>query len=72
MEIMTLWHNVRTDLEDKLQQLTGDRTISQGRSGNYKKDIFQGHCTANGGAGYLPLTGEKSSFRRLSELYGGN
>lgn len=71
MELMTIWHNVRTDLETKLLNLTGDKTIRKGRVGKYKKDVFQGHCTGNGGENYLALTGKTATFRRISNLYMG-
>jgi hypothetical protein len=69
MELITLWHNVRTDLENKMIELTGDTSVQEGRAGNYKRDIFQGHCTENGGAGYVTLAGKRETYQRLPELY---
>jgi hypothetical protein len=69
MELMTVWHTVRSDLETKLRTLTGDQTINDGQAGDYKKDVFQGHCKANGAKGYLPLTAATGTFQRTGELY---
>lgn len=70
MKLITIWHNVRSDLENKMISLTSDSTINEGRKGDYFKDIFQGHCTENGGSGYVPLAGHKESFMKLPEIYG--
>jgi hypothetical protein len=69
MELLTIWHNIRTDLETKLLELTGDKTIEEGRVGDYKKEIFQGHCKGNGGENYLTLTGTTGTFQSISDLY---
>lgn len=67
MELLTLWHNYRTDLETKMMALTGDETIKEGQTGDYKKEVFQGHCTGNNE--YITLAGKKESYKRLPELY---
>ena len=69
MQLMPIWHNFRTDLETKLEQLTGDESIKRGQTGDYKKDVFYGHCKGYGQENYLPLTAEPDSFRRIGELY---
>ena len=69
MELMTVWHNIRTDLENKLLQLTNDTTIRNGQSGTYKPEYFNGHCTGNGNSGYLKLAATTESLKRLPELY---
>jgi len=67
MELHTLWHNHRADLETKLQALTNDSTIAQGQAGNYKKETFQGHCVEDGK--YLALSGKPETMKRIPELY---
>ena len=63
------WHSLKTDLEDKLFELTGDEKISKnGRQGAYNRTVFQGHCREGGSDGYLPFAAEKESYRRIPEL----
>ena len=69
MELLTVWHNVRTDLETKLFAQTKDEMLLLGQAGDYKKDIFQGHCKGNGGKEYIPMKGRPETFRRIPELY---
>jgi hypothetical protein len=63
------WHLLRADLENKLYNLTHDKTILQGTTGGYRNDIFQGHCEEDGNDGYIIISGKEDSFRRLLELY---
>jgi hypothetical protein len=67
MELQGRWHDLRTDLEDQLLELTHDETIREGQSGNHMKEIFHGHCTKSNG--YLFMTGTKETFKRIGELY---
>ena len=69
MELISIWHSFRTDLENKLEKLTGDGTIRQGRIGDFKKNFFQGHCTGNGGKEYIQLSGKPETMKRIPELY---
>jgi hypothetical protein len=69
MELQTVWHDYRTDLENKLLALSNDQSILDGRSGTYKTNVFQGHCTANGGDNYLIIAGNAETRKRISELY---
>jgi hypothetical protein len=69
MDLLTMWHKVRADLETSLLTLTGDETIERGRKGTYKRPVFQGHCTGNGGENYLALSGSTQTMRRVSNLY---
>ena len=70
MMLQNRWHAVRTDLEQKLFQLTGDATILNGRNGTYKEDIFMGHCSEDGAPGYIRLSGKEESYSRFHEIYG--
>lgn len=69
MMLLEKWHSVRLDLENKLFDLTGDTSIREGSIGNFKKDIFHGHCTEDGFDGYLNLAGTDETFSRYDELY---
>jgi hypothetical protein len=66
MELLTVWHKHRADLETKLQVLTG-ATVNQ--TGDYKKQVFQGHCRGNGPEHYISLSDEPDSVKRITELY---
>jgi len=62
---------MRTDLETNLFALTNDTSIfSEGQSGTYKTELFQGHCTAEEGGGYQQLSGSSEAFRQVPVLYG--
>lgn len=71
MELQSVWHEYRRDLEAKLMNLTGDDSfIPQSQTGSYKKEFFMGHCKENGQAGYRPLAKGSSDFlKRIPELY---
>lgn len=70
LELAHIWHSHRTDLETKLQKLTGDKTIMSGRNGTYMPELFQGHCSAFGKKGYLPINAKPESLTQMKELYG--
>ena len=69
MKLVRRWHDLRTDLEDQLYALTGDDTILDGRKGDYRTDVFNGHCDNDGNSGYKLLTGKAESYARVLELY---
>jgi len=71
MELMTMWHKLRTNLENRMISLTQDKKIESGQAGGFKPEVFFGHCNENGASGYIPIQGEQSSFLRIPELYGG-
>ena len=69
MEVIDLWHKLRTEMEDKVIQMTGNQTLAKvWRCGDYMKGIFNGHCTENGQAGYIPLSGAVSA-KLFQEIY---
>lgn len=49
--------------------LTADKNIIHGILGSYKKDIFRGHCSGEGGSNYTRIQGLPETFERLNELY---
>jgi len=58
-------------LEDKLYNLTGDETIkSGGQGGDYRNDLFLGHCSEEGGGGYKAISVETGNFEKIPTLYG--
>ncbi|KAL7498825.1 hypothetical protein ACHAWT_010788 [Skeletonema menzelii] len=60
MEVARTWHEMRNDLEQKIVALTGnDKVLSEGQKGTYKKDVFMGHCDADGQIGYVPIAVSK-------------
>lgn len=63
------WHDLRVDLETKLYDLTGDKSILNGRNGTYMTDIFGGHCNGDGKEHYNIIGGKDESFERIGELY---
>lgn len=69
LELVSVWHNVRYDLETKLLGMTGDATIKDGQEGSYKAEVFRGHCKGNGAAHYLALSGKQTTLQRIPELY---
>jgi alpha-N-acetylglucosamine transferase len=69
MELQMIWHSFRADLEKKLEELTGDKTVRNGQAGSYKKDVFHGHCNGNGGKQYVRLAGKPETLKRLPDLY---
>jgi hypothetical protein len=85
MQLQTIWHGHRKDLESKLQalivqrdeggggeenQTTTTAAIDAGRQGDYKKEFFQGHCKGNGPDQYLLFSsGNADLIKRIPELY---
>ena len=62
MEVIHTWHEMRTDLEDKIVAVTGKKTVLDGRKGSYKKEVFMGHCDGDGANGYLPITSPEETL----------
>jgi len=71
MELLKIWHGVRTDLEHELFKLTRSDAITGSQKGEYNSDAFLGHCTQDLEAGYLKLaSGKDEVLQRIPELYG--
>ena len=69
LEVIDLWHRLRTEMEDKVIELTGNQTLVElWRGGDFKKETFNGHCTENGQKGYIPLSGGVSS-KLFQDIY---
>jgi hypothetical protein len=69
LEMAREWHLVRTELEESLYGLTKDESIRSGAIGEYRKDIFQGHCSDDGSSNYINIAGSAETKRRIQELY---
>jgi len=68
-EVIKEWHKLRTEVEEELLKMTGDETIMEGQKGDYKNDIFMGHCNDDGNDGYLLMSGKDDTFKRVNDLY---
>jgi hypothetical protein len=62
-----MWHELRAALETKLKAAAKDKTVDDGISGKYKKDVFKGHC--QGEAKYLPIEGKDETIKLIPSLY---
>lgn len=79
MELQSVWHGHRRDLERALAAHVGTEdnkrqketaSIVAGQAGDYKKEVFQGHCRGNGQTNYLALAGgQQQLLLRIPELY---
>ena len=56
-------------LQDTLYDLTKDDSINSGITGEYRKDIFQGHCKDDGSSHNVNIAGSAETKRRIQELY---
>lgn len=71
MEKQAVWHDMRTDLENKLYALSKDERIRSGQKGTYNREFFRGHCTEDQSKGYLQVAGGvEEILQRIPELYG--
>jgi hypothetical protein len=68
-ELVRRWHDLRTDFENQLYDLTKDETIKSGVNGTYKPEIFQGHCDGDGNEHYKLISATKETFKRVQEMY---
>ena len=63
MKVARTWHEMRSDLEQKIAIITGDESVvSEGQKGGYKKDVFMGHCDGDGQSGYVPIAASKEKL----------
>jgi hypothetical protein len=68
-QLLRIWHDLRTDLEQKLHTLTGDETIRRGQTGTFMPDTFMGHCNGHGPEHYLSLSGTPETLVQIPNLY---
>ena len=69
MSLLKQWHDLRSDFEQKLLALTGDAQIRNATTGQYRQDVFNGHCDGDGNKHYKLIAAAPETFRRVHELY---
>lgn len=69
MELARKWHDLRTDFENQLFELTNDATIKNGVNGTYMPGVFRGHCDGDGNDYYKLIGGTQETLQRVQELY---
>lgn len=71
LALITKWHEVRLDLEEKLFAVTQDNSIKSGMTGRHRVEIFHGHCAGEGGANYTRIQGKPTTFQYpvMQQLY---
>lgn len=74
LELLRVWHTVRTNLETQLTRYVKNKNksntqgIDKARHGPYKPPVFQGHCSANGK--YLNLaSGDQEILKSIAQMY---
>ena len=66
-QVIRTWHEMRTDLEQKILDITGDTKVQEGQSGSYKEDLFMKHCKEDGQSGYIPIAASKEVMAQVAE-----
>ena len=69
MEVVSKWHQLRTDFETKLFALTSDQRLLKGASQTYMVEVFQGHCGGEGGKNYTQIDASDETFAMVPKLY---
>jgi hypothetical protein len=69
MALVKQWHDLRSDFEKKLFALTGDAQIRTATTGQYRPEVFNGHCDGDGNKHYKLISAAPETFRRVHELY---
>jgi hypothetical protein len=69
MALVKQWHDLRSDFEKKLFALTRDTQIRTATTGQYRPEVFNGHCDGNGSKLYKFISAAQETFRRVHELY---
>lgn len=67
VEVVRKWHEMRTDLEQKIGNVTRDTKVFEGQSGDYKKHMFMGHCSEDGAKGYLPIAASREVMVKVAQ-----
>jgi hypothetical protein len=73
LELQTIWHSMRYDLEVKLEELSKKAGTSANvkpralAEQTYKHTVFRGHCTDNGGDYYIPI--DPALYPHIVDMY---
>ena len=76
MDVIHTWHVMRSDLENYIINITQGNidegeydtiNVHEGQAGQYKRDIFMGHCSKDGQGGYLPLAASRKVLRMVAD-----
>lgn len=73
MTLQKEWHGIRRDIENTLFKASSEGETAEvldGGGGDFKPDIFQGHCVAHGH--YLPMILPADTETRIAELMWGD
>jgi hypothetical protein len=70
LPLIQKWHDVRRDFQAKLMTLSKDESIHEGATGTYRKELFRGHCKAEGPSGYLQIQANSETFAKIPTMYG--
>ncbi len=69
MEVVRRWHEMRSDLEWRVQKIMGNSTgLREGQGGKYMTNVFMGHCGSNGSDGYLPISFTKEMLIKVADV----
>lgn len=69
LQMTRKWHVLRSELESSLYDITKDATIHTGSTGEYRKDVFLGHCNDDGGSNYINFSFKDDTLKRIEEVY---
>jgi hypothetical protein len=64
------WHLLRSDLESSIYNVTKEESVKLGSAGDYRRDIFQGHCNDDGAEHYLTIANsDEKVISKIQDLY---
>lgn len=69
LEVNGHWHEMRRDFESTLLNAASTGVAKVGYQGKHKPKVFQGHCSAEGTDGYLPIDNLDEHMDLLRTLY---
>jgi hypothetical protein len=69
MLLIEKWHAFRKEFEDQLYSITKDESIKGLSAGNYKSDLFHGHCGGEGAGNYTALSLTQETLSAVQKLY---
>ena len=68
LDLQQLWHSYRSDLEEKLLKRTESKLMKDLSAGDFRREIFAGHCRNE--TDYIPLVGFSEEIGEIvNEMY---